>query len=54
MSERIEPHARLAASLAETMSDRMWGSDILDRCRMIRQALEEIERVARGRLGGER
>jgi hypothetical protein len=54
LSEKIEPHARLVASLAETMSDRMWAADIIERCRMIRQAVEEIERVARGRLGGER
>jgi hypothetical protein len=54
MAQNIEPQARLIASLAETMHDRMWSSELLDRCRMIRQAAEEIERIAGSRIGGER
>lgn len=54
MREDIEPQARLVASLAETMKDKMWASDIIARCRQMRQAIEEIERIARAREGGER
>lgn len=54
MEQNIEQQARLVASLAETMTNRMWGSDILERCRMIRKAVEEIERIAHGRAAGER
>jgi hypothetical protein len=51
---KIEPHARLIASLAETMSDNMWASDVLTRCRQIEEAVAEIRKVARSREGGER
>lgn len=54
MRENIMPQARLVASLAETMSDNMWASDILGRCAQMRQAIEEIERIARKREPGER
>lgn len=54
MSESIDPKARLIAALAENMSDRDWGSDILNKCAQIRQALERIEQIARSRAGGER
>jgi len=54
MSKNIEPQARLIASLAETMSDQMWVAEIFDRCRMMRRAIDEIERAARSRIGGER
>jgi hypothetical protein len=54
MRENIEPQARLIASLGETMQDKMWASDLLARCRQVRQACEEIERIARSREGGER
>lgn len=54
MSENIEPQARLVASLAETIRDRMWAVEILERCRSMRQAIDEIERVVRARAGGER
>jgi hypothetical protein len=54
MGENIEPQAKLIAALGETMQDRMWASDLLARCRQISQAVEEIERIARSREGGER
>ncbi|NTF17526.1 hypothetical protein G6L37_03885 [Agrobacterium rubi] len=54
MTQNIEPQARLIASLAETMNDRMWASDIAERCRMIRRAVEEIERIVHSRFAGER
>ena len=52
--ERIDAQARLIAALAETMTDGMWASDMLARCQQMRQAIEEIERIAGSRLGGER
>jgi len=52
--QSIEPHARLIASLAETMSDNLWADDILTRCRQIEQAVAEIRRIASGKQGGER
>lgn len=54
MSERIDPQARLIASLAETMENNMWATDILARCSQIESAVAEIRRITNGRLGGER
>jgi hypothetical protein len=54
MSESIDPKARLIAALAENMSDRDWASNILSQCRQMREAIEQIERIARSREGGER
>jgi hypothetical protein len=54
MRDNIEPQTKLIASLAETMKNSDWASDILERCRMIRQAVEEVERIAGSRRGGER
>ncbi len=54
MAENIEPQARLIAALAETMKNSDWASDIITRCRQIRQATDEIERIAGSRIGGER
>lgn len=54
MAQGVEKQARLIESLAGTMSDNMWGDDILQRCRLIREALEEIEKSARNARGGER
>lgn len=52
--ERIEAQARLIAALAETMTDDMWASEILNRCAQMREAIAKIERTAESRRGGER
>lgn len=54
MRNDITIQARLIASLAETMTNNMWASDIHRRCEMIKQALDEIRREANDRMGGER
>lgn len=51
---KVEKQAKLIESLAGTMTDNMWGDDILQRCRMIREALEDIEKSARNSRIGER
>lgn len=50
----IEAQAKLIAALADTMTSRMWSSDILARCRQIREAVDVIERSASRNLGGDR
>lgn len=54
MAQGVEIQAKLIESLAGTMTDNMWGDDILQRCRLIREALEEIEKSARDARSGER
>lgn len=54
MSENVESQARLVASLADTMRDSMWATEIIARCATMRQAIDEIERIARSRAAGER
>lgn len=54
MNRDIETYTRLIAALAENTKNRMWASDILINCRMIREAVEQVEQIARSREGGER
>lgn len=54
MSENVESQAKFVASLADTMRDSMWATDIIARCATMRQAIDEIERIARSRAAGER
>lgn len=55
MTERtILPQAKLIAALAETMTDSLWATDILQRCAQIETAITEIRRIAAAREGGER
>jgi len=51
---KIEPQAKLIAALADTMTDSMWASEIIQRCAQIIEAVKIIEREARSREGGER
>lgn len=53
MSSEIMTQARLIAALAETIPN-LWANDILQRCGQMKQAIEEIEKIARQRQGGER
>jgi len=53
MAQGVEKKAKLIESLAGTMTDNMWGDDILQRCRLIREALEEIEKSALSARSGE-
>jgi hypothetical protein len=54
MADNVQPHARLISALAETMNERMWPDEILTRCRQMREAIEEIEKIARRNEGGSR
>lgn len=52
--ERIDGYAKLIASLAETMRDSDWASDILVRCSQIEKAVQAIRLIASRRAGDER
>lgn len=54
MADKIDNQARLVSALADTMDGRMWPSDILARCAQMREAISEIERIARESEGGSR
>lgn len=52
--DNVEPHARLIAALAETMSNGMWASDIETRCSQIIEAVQQIRSITAKRHSGER
>lgn len=52
--ENIEPQVRLISALSETMNNRMWADDLLYRCKQIRDAVQEIEKIAITRVSVER
>lgn len=54
MARDIEKQARLIESLAGTMTNNMWSDEILTRCRQIKEAVDEIEKVSRSNRIGER
>jgi hypothetical protein len=54
MADNVEPHARLIAALSGTMTERLWPDELLTRCRQMREAIEEIEKIARRSVGGSR
>lgn len=54
MADKVEPHAKIISALSGTMSDRMWPDELLTRCRQMREAIEEIEKIARSNVGGSR
>jgi len=50
----IERQAKLIAALADTMEERMWAGEILQRCEQIEAALVHIRSAATKRQAGER
>ena len=54
MTESIKVKANLIAAIAENMSDNDWADNILYECKLIRKALDEIEKIAYSRVSGER
>lgn len=54
MADNIESQAKLVSAIADTMDGRMWPSDIFFPCGQMREAIVEIERLARRNEGGSR
>lgn len=54
ISNNIEPHVKLIAALAETMTNNMWAIDIENRCYQISEAIREILAITAIRHAGER
>lgn len=54
MNNIIDQQFKLISALADTTSDRMWSSDILQRVRQIRESLMIIESEASKRIASER
>lgn len=49
----IEKQAKLIESLAGTINEKDWASDILNKCSLIREAVLIIEKEARKRESSE-
>lgn len=52
--ETIESHARLIESLAATMRNNMWATDIESRCYIMQEEIRKILSIAAKRHAGER
>lgn len=54
MGDNVEPHAKIISALSGRMTERLWPDELLTRCRQMREAIEEIEKIARRSMGGSR